>query len=499
MAKTAANGVPVSDTPGEAPMCARLEALLAHLTRQLPDPSQASAFGRAMVTPPPADVRVNHLLPAAGAVHQALQTWGEPAPWCRDAFRLPDELGERVGHSLEYRLGAIYVQAKATTLAVAALDPRPGELVLDLAAAPGGKATQIAAALGNTGVLVANEPRTRRLSSLVGNLERCGAHNTLITSAPGAMLARWFHNVFDRVLLDAPCSGDGIVCKDRHMLDYWSPQDAHNKGLEQIGLLRAAFHMLRPGGRLVYSTCSLSTEENESVLVGLQKRYPDRVEFLRGADVPGSGLAAEVAAAYPDDLVAAGARVWPHLHATEGAFVACLGKRAETTWDPVEGDAGEQLAGAADAPDPDDLATRIQDRWGFAPSIPAGQELVAAAKYALLRPAGAARLVGHLPWFVRAGMRVAGLHKDHFYLSQQAVALWGHRARRRRLDLEWPQVEALFRAEEVSPAPIAQGGEVICFYEGLPICRGVVARDGAGLVGYVPKALRTSRLGRLRP
>lgn len=444
-----------------------------------------------MVAEPSTCVRLNSLLPVAEDLRGSLVERAEGVPWSPDAFILPADMSAAVGHSLEYRLGGLYVQAKATTLAVVVLDPRPGQLVLDLAAAPGGKATQIAAALGNSGLLVANEPGARRRPALVGHLERCGAHNTLITGAPGSMMARWFHNVFDRVLLDAPCSGDGILCKDRHMLAWWSPEDARRKSVQQVGLLRAAFHMLRPGGRLVYSTCSLSTEENEDVLLGLVKRYGELVDIEPAAGVAASGLAADAAARYPAAFGGC-VRVWPHEHATEGAFVAAVGKRGATEWEPVEGDTGRRLAGPPPDPDPAGMADRIGERWGFAPEVPAGQELVAGRRHLHLRPAGAARLRGEFPWFVRTGMRVAGLHKGALHLSQQAVALWGHLVPERRLDLSWPQVEGLFRGEEVAlPSPPA--GEVICFYGSHPVCRAVPGGEGR-LRGYLSKVSRTDRL-----
>ena len=472
----------------------RQEALLAHLERLLPDPGRGPAFRAAMVAEPSTCVRLNSLLPVAESLRGPLAEKAGPVPWSPDAFTLPPDSSAAVGHSLEYRLGALYVQAKATTLAAVVLDPRPGQLVLDMAAAPGGKATQIAAALGNTGVLVANEPGARRRPALVGHLERCGAHNTLITGAPGSMMARWFHNAFDRVLLDAPCSGDGILCKDRRMLGWWSPEDARRKSVQQVGLLRAAFHMLRPGGRLVYSTCSLSTEENEDVLLGLVKRYGDLVDIEPVAGVKASGLAPEAASRYPASFERC-ARVWPHEHATEGAFVAAVGKAGATEWDPVEGDAGRLLAGPAPDPDPAGMAESIRQRWGFAPEVPAGQQLTAGRRHLHLGPAGAARLRGEFPWFVRTGMRVAGLHKGALHLSQQAVSLWGHLVPERRVDLSWPQVAGLFRGEEVALSATPPG-EAICFHDGHPVCRAVPGGEGR-LRGYLPKVSRTDRLQRL--
>ena len=326
----------------------QLEALLRHQARLLPDPAEAQAFGHHMVCPPPACLRLNPLVYQSELLRPFMQRTAESVTWCPDAFVL-SEPGHRLGHCLEHALGAVYIQAKATTLAVEALAPQPGERVLDLAAAPGGKATHAAGLMKNTGLLVANEPSRRRLAALIGNLERCGAHNTVTTSASGTLLARWFHNFFDRVLLDAPCSGDGIVCKDQTVLGYWSIEDARRKSCEQIGLLRAAFHMLRPEGTMVYSTCSLSTEENEDVVLGLMRRYPDQVE-LRAVDrVETAPLPAGVASSYPDQLRRI-VRLWPHHHQTEGGTVALLTKRGTTEWDRPLGDVSgwlEELGGDA--------------------------------------------------------------------------------------------------------------------------------------------------------
>ena len=473
----------------------RLEKLLGHLQVLLPDTSAAAQFRQAMLTAPGVDVRLCGLLPAARIFAPGLRSLCEPVPWCDDTLRLPPELAAIVSHSLEFRLGALYMQAKATTLAVRALDPRPGELVLDLAAAPGGKATQIATAMGNTGLLVANEPRHKRLAALVGNLERCGACNTLVTSVLGAQLARCFHNLFDRVLLDAPCSGDGILCKDRSMLRFWSPEDAVHKSAQQVGLLRAAFHMLRPGGRLVYSTCSLSTEENEDVLLGLEKQFGRLVDVQRVPHITECTLAPDQMARYPPSFAGC-TRVWPHLHATEGAFVAVIGKLGQSGWDRADDDAGALLRQEPDACDPEGWSQRIAERWDFAPHIPPGFEVAAHGRHLDLRPAGAAQLADR-PWYVRSGMRLASLHKDHFFLSQQSVSLWGEQVQQRRLDIDVMQLQSVFRGESCPVASPALTGEVLCFYDDLPICRGIVSRGGTSLDGYVPKVARTMQLTRL--
>jgi NOL1/NOP2/sun family putative RNA methylase len=501
--------------PAALPREERRERLLRHLERLLPQAEQANAFRESMMTEPAATIRLNTLMPAAGKLGDRLREYATAVPWCGDAFVLA-EAERQCGSTLEHALGAVYMQAKATTLAVEALDPQPGERVLDMAAAPGGKATQIAARLRNTGLLVANEPRRRRIPALVGNLERCGVHCAAVTRAPGTLLARQFHNYFDRVLLDAPCSGDGILCKNQGMLRYWSVEDARNKSHEQTGLIRAAFHTLRPGGTLVYSTCSLSTEENEEVLQGLIHRYGDLVELLPVSGVEDSGgLAEEIARQYPPSFRHA-VRVWPHLHQTEGAFVARIRKLGPTEWryrQPEvvvdEDDETEPAGGESSDPHPTHVGVGrpdiegqryIEEHWGFQVPVPADQEITQNGRDLNLLPRQAGTLKDQLgSMFVRAGMRVANLHKGHYYLTQQAIAMWSHlMSVPRSVVLDWAQTQALFRHQPIQLEKPQATGEVICWHDSWPLCRGIL-RGENNLESFLPRSLRGIDVRRLVP
>jgi NOL1/NOP2/sun family putative RNA methylase len=523
MAMNNATGPRRRKEPDPEQIRVRLEALLSHQEQLLADPAERRALRRVSVTPLPAALRLNRLVPQADSLRPVLARLGQPVPWCSDAFTLTQpEL--RLGHTLEYALGAFYLQAAATTLAVTALDPQPGERVLDLCAAPGGKATQLAAAMDHRGLLVVNEMQRRRFPSLIGQLERCGVRHEVVTKAPGPVLARWFHNWFDRVLLDAPCSGDGIVRKDQQMLEYWSPEDARRQAQTQVGLLRAAFHMLRPGGVLVYSTCSLSLEENEEVLLGLFSHFPGLAEMLPVKGCDGPPLPAAIASRYPAALARC-ARVWPHRYDTEGAFVACLRKTGPTEWPHPEGDA----ATWGEAGPPDGLATAMapapdrprnsgpdspeaerppvpaaagqawmQERWGLdLPDLP-GQTVVARGKYLCLEPADAEAMRRHLPYFVRGGMRIGRRHHNHWFLSHQSVVLWGRAMTAPRVELAWEEVRALFRGESIPlPGPAVPRQELLCTFGPWTVCRGQVELDGCTLTGMVPLSHRRPDLTRL--
>ena len=474
----------------------RLQELLDHLGRLLPDAAQRRAFEACSRTPPPPSLRLNPLIAGSQSLSESLSKRAQPVPWCSEGYVFPaDE--NRLSYTIEHAIGAYYLQAKAPMFAVETLAPQPGERVLDLCAAPGGKTTQLAAHMNNSGLLVANEMSKKRLPALVGNLERCGVSNAVITQAQGTLLARYFHNFFDRILVDAPCSGDGIVRKDLSMLRYWSPEDAQRQAQTQTGLLRAAFHMLRPGGSLVYSTCSLSLEENEHVLMALLTRYSESASVLPISSIETSPLAESIRTGLPDSLRHA-VRIWPHLYDTEGAFVACLGKQSSTQWPRVESDAAQWLCSAADDPSAVEACQTFERLWDFSIPRTADQVVASRGRHLIMQPAASDSIENNLPFFVRAGMRFGRRHKTHCYFTQQAVSLWGHRAIERCVDLNWDSVCALFRGERLAlEKPLAQRGEVICRHGIWPICRAMIEEEGTQLNGMLPRPFYRNEVQRL--
>ena len=470
----------------------KLQALLQYIGRLLPNDKERAAFYQCAQTPPPASLRLNALQAQARPLRPHLRQRGQSVPWCSEGFAWP-ERDARLGQTIEHAMGAYYVQAKAPMLAVEVLAPQPGERVLDLCAAPGGKATQIAARMQNSGLLLVNEMQRKRLPALVGNLERCGVANHVLTQAPGTLLTRYFPNFFDRVLVDAPCSGDGIVRKDQNMLAYWSPQDAQHQAQQQIGLLRAAYAMLRPGGTLVYSTCSLSLEENEGVLLGLLRRHGPEVAILPIPAVEERPLPAVLASQFPAELARC-VRIWPHRYDTEGAFVACLSKRAPT---PSPADAPAWAAATTDCAAAEARRT-IESRWSCTLPCPADQIFTLGNRHLGRQPALGPALQEHLPYFVRSGMRAARRHKGYYYLSQQTVALWGHLMQGPSVELSWPQLQDLFKGRPIHcDPPTGLKGEIFCRFGAWTVCRAMVRDQGRLLEGMLPRALFRANLERL--
>jgi len=250
-------------------------------------------------------------------------------PWCPEGFWIEHRERERrdIGNMIEHSLGYIYVQEAASMIPPLVLGARPGEAVLDMCAAPGSKATQIAMYMRNSGVLVANDFTGLRLKSLGLNMQRCGVSNSIITRMEG----RFFRGLsFDRILVDAPCSGTGTIRKSLKTLRMWNPDAVRRLAGQQRQLLEAAYQNLRKGGTLVYSTCSLEPEEDEGVVSWLLDSHED----LRAEKITLPGLKAgkpvtEFNGQSFNPQVRNTLRIWPQDNDTEGFFVARIVKIRE--------------------------------------------------------------------------------------------------------------------------------------------------------------------------
>ena len=282
------------------------------------------AFAAALGRPLPATIWTNSLR----ATPERLVAWlardgveVEPILWCPGAFRLPE--GSRPGKSLAYISGWYHIQEEAALIPVVLLDPRPGERLLDLCAAPGNKTVQAAVLMDDRGTVIANERNRHRVGVLRRNLERLGITCTAVTVADAANLPRGA-GVYDRVLADVPCSCEGTTRKNPEVL-----RRLGNKRRTggQLAILRKAVQLVRPGGRVVYSTCTYAPEENEGVVGALLREAPPgslrllpaRLEGLKTAP----GLTAWRGECWDDQLELA-MRVWPHHNDTGGFFVAVI-------------------------------------------------------------------------------------------------------------------------------------------------------------------------------
>jgi len=212
---------------------------------------------------------------------------------------------------------------------VTLLDPPPGERICDLCAAPGGKSTQIAGRLAGEGFLLCNEWNPKRANILSRNIERMGIGNALVTNEHPQRLADRLPGFFDRVLIDAPCSGEGMFRKEAAAVTDWSPETVEMCARRQAEILDSGAELVRPGGRLVYSTCTFAPEENEQTVAAFLQRHPDFVP--EGVDVPWFS---------PGEM--GSFRLWPHKLLGEGHFAAVL-RRTGTTEKAETAVSGEKI------------------------------------------------------------------------------------------------------------------------------------------------------------
>ena len=293
------------------------------MTTLVPDRYRAiipdwEAFVAACRRPLPTVVRVNPLRADPERLAERLRSRGigiQRFPWHDLLFTVDRPAGAMI----EHWLGHFYIQESVQALPAIALDPQPGERVLDLCAAPGGKTTQLAAQMANRGTLVANEPSGKRQMSLLANINRLGILNTLITGYRGESFP--MHSSYDRILLDAPCSGEGTLRKEPSLAGGAARGAVQRLSRLQRRLIVRAYDLLRPGGTLVYSTCTFAPEENESVVAHLLNERDAR---LTSSDLPVSGhpaLDRWETARYPEAMRRA-RRFYPHDLDSGGGFLA---------------------------------------------------------------------------------------------------------------------------------------------------------------------------------
>lgn len=233
-------------------------------------------------------------------------TFSNPIPGTKWGY-----YGKVSGKSSEHVTGLIYSQEPAAQMVAQVAHPHEGMKVLDLAAAPGGKSTHLLSYLNNTGLLVSNEINNKRSKILVENIERFGARNVLVTNESAERLAKVFSSFFDLIVLDAPCSGEGMFRKQPDAMDYWSLDYPAQCAALQREILEDAVKMLANGGELVYSTCTWAPEENEEIVAWLLDEFP-----LELIDIPKlNGMTPGID--YPET-----ARMYPHHFKGEGQFVA---------------------------------------------------------------------------------------------------------------------------------------------------------------------------------
>ena len=389
------------------------QAFLERIEKQLQ--GEFPEFMNALERPRAVALRFN---PLKGDAPQ-LPFVGQPVPWEQMGYYYDPE--SRPGLHPYHEAGVYYLQEASAMSAVALLEPQPGERVCDLCAAPGGKTTQIAGKMAGEGFLLCNEIHPKRAKILSRNIERMGVANALVTNETPARLAEKYAGFFDKVLIDAPCSGEGMFRKEEAAVTDWSQDTVEMCARRQREILQAGAQLLRSGGRLVYSTCTFAPEENEQTVEWFLQEFPEFT--MEAVDAPWF------------TQVGTGAfRLWPHKLLGEGHFVAVLRKNGDDREDVpmVSGEKlpKEWLAFAQE------LGIRLPEGKGvrFGQSLYwAPEEMPDIRGVKVLRP----------------GLELGELKKDRFEPAH-ALALWLKTAERTE-NLPWDStaVQAYLRGEVV--------------------------------------------------
>lgn len=248
-----------------------------------------------------------------------------PIPWIDNGFYYQEQ--DRPSRHPHYAAGLYYLQEPSAMTPANRFPVNPGDFVLDLCAAPGGKATELGARLKGHGLLVANDISASRARALLRNLELCGISNTLVTNETPQRLSRYFPEFFDKILVDAPCSGEGMFRKDVDVAKAWDPSRPGYFAQTQREILVCAVSMLKPGGKLLYSTCTFSPEENESTISWLLTQFP-QMRLLPIAPYEGFSQGVPHWGDNNPELQKC-VRIFPHRMDGEGHFLAYLEKSGD--------------------------------------------------------------------------------------------------------------------------------------------------------------------------
>ncbi len=460
------------------------EPFLDQMRALLPDATEFDRFIAISQQPLRRSLRVNTLKISVEdflALVEPYQWALTPIPWCEEGFWIARADADTLplGSTAEHLAGLFYIQEASSMLPVAALFagfPAP-QRVMDVAAAPGSKTTQIAARMHNQGAILANEYSASRVKVLHANLSRCGVSNTAITHFDGRVFGPALPEHFDAILLDAPCSGEGVIRKDADALRNWTPESTEAIAATQHDLIESAFHALRPGGRLIYSTCTLNHSENQQVIAWLMARYPGAVD-IEPLDALFSG-AKRVST--PEGFL----HVFPQVFDSEGFFVASLRKRqgveplpkpgykvGKLPFSPVRRKETEEIAAAAAKSglqwdrETHSLWSRDKELWLF--------------------PQAIEPLLGHVR-FSRIGLKLAETFPKGYRWQHEAVIALARPQANNRFELTATEAEEWYRGRDIYPERNLPADEIIVTFQQQTL--GLAKKVGSRIKNNYPRDL----------
>ena len=384
-------------------------------------------------------------------------------PWVTNGFYYDADVEQPAKHPY-YFAGMYYIQEPSAMTPAAVLPVTPGERVLDLCAAPGGKSTELAAKLNGEGVLVSNDISNSRAKALLKNLELFGTKNAVIISEPPAKLAERFTGYFDKILVDAPCSGEGMFRKSPAIIKNWEQYGVEYYQKLQREILPSAVKMLKPGGMLLYSTCTFSPEEDEDTLLFLLREYPELSMADPNITYEGFAKGRPEWVDGPEELEKA-IRIWPHRMEGEGHFVALLQKSADADTETYR---SERIRPAKLSEEAEAFLSRISLKL-----VP--ERIVAREEKLYYLPEGLPELSGLR--ILRTGLLLGEMKKNRFEPSQAlACALKAEEYENcYNLSAEDEDVIRYLKCETITAKMPVKDGFVLVCVDGYPLGWGKAA------------------------
>lgn len=411
----------------------------------------------------------------------------EPVSWAAEGYYYQPQ--EQPGRHILHEAGAYYIQEPSAMAVAEVLNPRPGEYILDLCAAPGGKSTQIAGKMQGQGLLVSNEMIASRAKILSQNVERMGIRNCVVCNETPERLTAFFPSFFDRIAVDAPCSGEGMFRKDETAVAEWSATHVSMCAERQLGILEEAAGMLKPGGVLVYSTCTFAPDENEGVVSRFLREH---TEF----SVEEADCGHFFAAGRPDWIDGAPEgiehtmRLWPHLLKGEGHFIAKMRKEGVLCPNPEVKQETRQVGKGRKKTAASDIGDRVQDFLTGELGLAAewlgrnGGVLRTFGEQVYLTPAAIPSMEGMK--IVRPGLHLATDKKNRMEPSHSLALTLNIEETDKTVDLTQEEAKKYLHGESLSDKP-GKGWNLLC-YQGYPLGFGKAVNGQ--IKNHYPKGLR---------
>lgn len=420
-------------------------------------------------------LRVNTLKCSDAQIEESLGNKITPLSYVDHGYVFVED-ASGIGNTPEHAAGQIYIQDPGAMASAAALDVKPGMLVADLCAAPGGKSTQIAAALMGEGVILSNEYVPKRAKILVGNFERMGIKNGIITSLDTDEFTKLYENVFDIVVVDAPCSGEGMFRKDVPAIEEWSEENVAACRDRQSKILDNASQILKPGGMLLYSTCTYSLEENEMTVDAFLETHEgfslcEVKESLK--NVTADGIQFEGA---KSEHLSKCRRFYPHKADGEGQFIALMQKN--------DGGRAEFLYKDSSKPASRDELKIIEDFFSEALSKRPGGKIAKCGENLVLISHG----MPIPPKSVfSAGVLIGEIRGKNLFPSHQFFSAYGDLFKI-KINLDENESRLYLAGEELNAPQITLSGYCALFYRGSALGGGKIS--GGKVKNHYPKGLR---------